>query len=289
MSELVRAGTAELENLAAEINAEHRACEAAVASAVNHAVSAGEMLLEVKQSLRHGGWLKWLDANFSGSRRHAQRYMQLASYRERVNATRMSHLESQSSITGALRAIQSEEAKEKAVQREARRAEFAKQSENYDRDEDACWTPLEVMWPSPQSWLESEAQGPRDYEHKKMREAIKGFTHTSEAPPEVLAVDGAPEVLELLKGAKKEAARILRDAVKEAEEVISEAAWQVEVTSYGAPTTKFPFGNPGPEHKKRLHEINEAQKRTWFAKHPDGKCRCYERNPGHWSKWGDNL
>ncbi len=91
------AGT--LEDLAAEINAEHRACEAAAVSAVEHAMRAGEMLAEVKQNLKHGEWLPWLEANFEGTPRTAQVYMKLHSRRgELSNTQRASHL----SIRGAL-------------------------------------------------------------------------------------------------------------------------------------------------------------------------------------------
>jgi hypothetical protein len=68
--------------LAEQINAEHRACEVAVASAVEHAIRAGEMLMEAKKQAGHGRWLPWLTENFEGSHDKAQVYMRLARKRE---------------------------------------------------------------------------------------------------------------------------------------------------------------------------------------------------------------
>jgi len=84
MSELARREPSEaaLESLAARINAEHRACEVAVASAVEHAIRAGEMLVEAKKHSGHGNWLPWLQENFEGSHDTAQVYMRLARNRE---------------------------------------------------------------------------------------------------------------------------------------------------------------------------------------------------------------
>lgn len=67
--------------LADKINAEHRACEAAAGTALEHAIRAGEMLAEVRADLPHGSWGSWIGANFGGSARTAQAYMRL--YRRR--------------------------------------------------------------------------------------------------------------------------------------------------------------------------------------------------------------
>jgi predicted transcriptional regulator len=53
-----------LGKLAEEINAEHRACEAALRSGLRHAVRAGELLTEAKGQVKHGEWGTWLSANF---------------------------------------------------------------------------------------------------------------------------------------------------------------------------------------------------------------------------------
>ncbi len=84
MNELVKANTGTLEDLAPRINAEHRACEAAAATAVEHAIRCGELLLEAKQSKKHGGWMSWLADNFEGSQDLANKYMRVARNSERV-------------------------------------------------------------------------------------------------------------------------------------------------------------------------------------------------------------
>jgi hypothetical protein len=85
---LVRRGPT-LPGLAVEIRAEVQATEADLHSAVGHAIKAGELLIEAKARCGHGEWLPWLGENFEFSRRHAQRFMQMA-----ANATSVSHLPS---------------------------------------------------------------------------------------------------------------------------------------------------------------------------------------------------
>jgi Protein of unknown function (DUF3102) len=46
--------------LAAQIKSEHEAVSGALKESVRHAVSAGELLIEAKQQLKHGDWLTWL-------------------------------------------------------------------------------------------------------------------------------------------------------------------------------------------------------------------------------------
>lgn len=89
---------ADLTTLANQINAEHRACEQAATTAVEHAIRCGEMLAEVKDNLKHGEWLPWLKANFEGSRQTADVYRKLAANRDALNCQRASNL----SIRGAL-------------------------------------------------------------------------------------------------------------------------------------------------------------------------------------------
>lgn len=81
-----------------EINAEHHACEAAVRSAVDHAIRAGEMLAEVKGRLRHGEWLPWLLENFEGSERQAQTYMRVARNKDELNPQRASDMSIRSAL-----------------------------------------------------------------------------------------------------------------------------------------------------------------------------------------------
>ena len=65
-------------NIADDINRFHNlACKKAD-EAMSYAAQAGNLLLEVKASLKHGEWMPWLAANVSVSHRMAQRYMQAA-------------------------------------------------------------------------------------------------------------------------------------------------------------------------------------------------------------------
>lgn len=91
-----------LATLAAQINAEHDRCEAAVSAAVEHAVKAGALLLEIKKALPHGAFLPWLKVNCTFSPRTAQAYMQIARVFPKLgNPQRVAHL----SARQALKAI----------------------------------------------------------------------------------------------------------------------------------------------------------------------------------------
>jgi Protein of unknown function (DUF3102) len=65
-------------NIAAEINYHHQTAIQQADEAVRHAEAAGKLLLEVKESLPHGEFGKWVDTNVTVSMRQAQRYMAVA-------------------------------------------------------------------------------------------------------------------------------------------------------------------------------------------------------------------
>jgi len=92
-----------LENLAAEINAEHHAFVGSLKKTAEHGIRAGELLSEAKSKCKHGQWLPWLEQNFDGAPRTAQTYMQLYNKRDELRAKTQSsaHL----SIGGALKEI----------------------------------------------------------------------------------------------------------------------------------------------------------------------------------------
>jgi len=52
-------------DLAGKIEAEHQAAIGAARSAMEHAIRCGQLLLEAKASIGHGGWLPWVEANLS--------------------------------------------------------------------------------------------------------------------------------------------------------------------------------------------------------------------------------
>jgi hypothetical protein len=70
--------------IAEEIRREVDAAEADFQSAVQHAIRAGELLIEAKAAVGHGNFGPWLKANFPGSRRTAERYMSFFQNRHAV-------------------------------------------------------------------------------------------------------------------------------------------------------------------------------------------------------------
>ena len=67
-----------LADLAARIKAEHEATAIAMRRGVEHAMAAGDLLLEAKAQLKHGEWLPWLAAHCHIPERTARLYMRLA-------------------------------------------------------------------------------------------------------------------------------------------------------------------------------------------------------------------
>ena len=99
MSEIER-----LDTLAGRINAEHHACETAVNAALEHALAAGDLLIEAKSACPHGAWQAWLENSFDGSVRTAQAYMRVAAHRDEVEAAK-TQSSAPLSLDGALRAL----------------------------------------------------------------------------------------------------------------------------------------------------------------------------------------
>ena len=77
--------TIALDSLARRIDAEHGQVATALQSALRHAISAGEMLIEAKRQVGHGQWLPWLAANCSVPARTATHYMALARQRKKLS------------------------------------------------------------------------------------------------------------------------------------------------------------------------------------------------------------
>jgi hypothetical protein len=77
-------GSNSLPDLAARIRTEHEATAAALQSAVMHAMTAGDLLIEAKAQLKHGQWLPWLAKNCVISERTAQLYIKLAKHRATI-------------------------------------------------------------------------------------------------------------------------------------------------------------------------------------------------------------
>jgi hypothetical protein len=89
-------------SLAARIEAAHLAGHEAARSAIEHAITCGQLLLEAKAQVAHGEWLPWIEANLSFGVRQVQKYVRIAKHADKLsNATSNSHL----SIDGALTAF----------------------------------------------------------------------------------------------------------------------------------------------------------------------------------------
>jgi hypothetical protein len=80
-----------LTDLAARIRTEHEGTVAAMRRGVEHAIRAGELLIEAKGKVPHGQWLSWL-ATTGVPERAAQRYMRLARNRAEIEAANPSDL-----------------------------------------------------------------------------------------------------------------------------------------------------------------------------------------------------
>ena len=61
-----------------KINKLHCLAQEAAATAIEYAVAAGELLIEEKKSVGHGGWLSWIQENVDFSERTARNYMRVA-------------------------------------------------------------------------------------------------------------------------------------------------------------------------------------------------------------------
>jgi hypothetical protein len=73
-----------LTDLAARIRLEHEATIAALKSSVEHAMAAGDLLIEAKKLVPHGQWLSWQRNHCELSARTIQLYMNLAKNRATI-------------------------------------------------------------------------------------------------------------------------------------------------------------------------------------------------------------
>ena len=83
-----------LEQLAERANQAHTQAIATAQNAVEHALAAGQALLEAKKRCQPGAWHVWLTKHFRGSIRTAQGYMRLAVHSPQIkyDAHRGAHL-----------------------------------------------------------------------------------------------------------------------------------------------------------------------------------------------------
>jgi hypothetical protein len=77
-------GSNYLIDIAARVKIEHQAVAASLKQSVQHAIAAGELLLEAKDQIPHGQWLPWLEQHCGVTPRAAQMYMRVAKYRAAI-------------------------------------------------------------------------------------------------------------------------------------------------------------------------------------------------------------
>ena len=77
-----------LVDLAHRIKIEHEATAVAMQRGLDHAIRAGELLIEAKAhpDIKHGQWLPWLEEHCAMSVRTAQLYMRVAERRSELEA-----------------------------------------------------------------------------------------------------------------------------------------------------------------------------------------------------------
>jgi site-specific DNA-methyltransferase (adenine-specific) len=83
-AEIPEPGQLSLFELADVANREHDLCRTSAYSMVEHAMNAGQALIEAKGRVPHGEWLPWLAENFEASERTAQNYMTVAANPQRA-------------------------------------------------------------------------------------------------------------------------------------------------------------------------------------------------------------
>ncbi len=98
----------QLTGLAADINREHGLATAAAWTAVEHARRCGQLLIEAKSQIGHGGFLAWLADNCEVGERQARRYMKIAQHWPAIEAK--SDPTSDLTIKGALRLMDDRQA-----------------------------------------------------------------------------------------------------------------------------------------------------------------------------------
>ena len=66
------------------INTLHHKVEQHKTQILFEARTVGNLLLEAKDTVKHGEWLEWLETNFEGSGRTARAYMRIAVHWEKI-------------------------------------------------------------------------------------------------------------------------------------------------------------------------------------------------------------
>jgi Protein of unknown function (DUF3102) len=91
-------------NLAARIRAELDGVQAAAKTGIEHALNAGDLLIQAQKRLKHGEWTPWLKEHVKISDRTARLYIQLAKNRQKIEASNRQRI-ADFTIQGALELI----------------------------------------------------------------------------------------------------------------------------------------------------------------------------------------
>ena len=97
-----------LDAIADQINAAHRDAESAIRESLLRSKQAGELLLQVKSELPHGGFIDWVELQCEFSPRTARRYMKLAERWEELES-KTDTIVADLGITDALKILTSDE------------------------------------------------------------------------------------------------------------------------------------------------------------------------------------
>ena len=189
-------------------------------SGLEHAVEAGLLLIEAKGQARHGGWLKWVDANCKFSRRTAQLYVQMARHTESLgltNTQRAAHLTCRATVR-AMHAERVQEAIEHQREESKRRClELVRIQEEYEKK-------------LPPPVVTCEERGPGKWKCSVTTEQHRGGFSFEKA----VCID--PKYLELEAGAmpceRRDAAEELRKLVAYLAESIAYVASAVEFNGF---------------------------------------------------------
>lgn len=138
----------ELDDLAAEINAEHQQVWRAGREALVHAVKCGKALLKAQEGCPTGTWLRWLEANVSVHPTSAYKYMRLARHADKV-------LEAGEGVQHALELVSGEPWHKRRALTDEDRAEMVRLAAAHSLEEIAetfgCAVSTVSRWTSPQS------------------------------------------------------------------------------------------------------------------------------------------
>jgi hypothetical protein len=74
-----------LSDLATRIREAHERCHASMTQGLQHALEAGQLLIQAKDQIPHGEWLTWLQTHCDIGERQSQNYMRLARDLPRLN------------------------------------------------------------------------------------------------------------------------------------------------------------------------------------------------------------